>query len=350
MSGLLNYASQSAKIHAMKSRLLTEDDFAQLVNMQNVTDITAYLVNNTVYKEVLGPINLSDVHRGQVEVLLYHSVIADSIRIEKHLGGNNKKVFRFFYRRHEIEDVKKMLRTLQMGKPLSELDQSTLFISKYSRINFTESLAAKSINGLVESLKNTNFYGILKPLVQADNKIDIFAAEMALDLYYYQRTSKQINDMGLGKDKLLLREMFGLDQDFKNIMWVYRARKFYNLSREMMIRYIVPNFYKLKLEDLTLMIDASTDEDFLKIIGKTYYGKVVDFSAPYIEVQFLNFMYQRQRYMMRTNEFTIAPVVGYIYIKELEIQNIVNIIEGIRYKIDSDTIANYLVGVYRREE
>lgn len=350
MSGILKYASQSAKIHAMTSRLLTKDDFAQLVNMQNVTDVASYLVSNTVYKDVLGPINLSDVHRGQVEVLLYHSVIDDSIRIEKHLTGNNKRLFRFFYRRHEVEDLKKMLRTLQMGKPLSELDPSTLFIHKFSRINFNESLAATSINGLVESLKNTNFYNVLKPLVQGDEKIDVFAAEMALDLYYYQRTAKQVNEMELGKDKLLLREMFGYDQDFKNIMWVYRAKKVYNLSREMMIRYIIPYFYKVKLEDLTSMIDATTEEDMLKIIDKTFYGKVLDFQAPYIETQFLNFMHHRQKHTMRTNEFTIAPVVGYIYIKELEIQNIVNIIEGIRYKIDSDTITNFLVGVYRRGE
>jgi len=350
MSGLLKYASLSAKISAMKSHLLTKDDFAQLVNMQNVGDIAAYLVAHTHYKDVLAPINLSDVHRGQIEVLLYHSVIDDSIRIEQHLSGGNKRLYRYFYRKLEIEDVKKMLRTLQMGRPLSELDQTTLFISKYSRINFNESLAATSVVSLVESLKNTNFYGILKPLIQPNELIDMFSAEMALDLYYYQKTTKQLNKMILGKDKELLHEMFGIDQDFKNIMWVYRAKKVYNLSREMMLRYIIPYFYRVKIDVLTQMIDSDTDEELLRIISKTFYGKYIDFNADYIEVQFLNYMIRQQKSLMRKHEFSIAPVIGYIYLKEMEAQNIINIIEGIRYKIDADTITNFLVGVNRRGE
>lgn len=350
MSGLLKYASLSAKIHAMKSRLLTKDDFAQLVNMQNVSDIATYLVAHTSYKDALVPINLSDVHRGQIEVLLYHSVIEDSIRIEQHLSGNNKRLYRYFYRKLEIEDVKKMLRTLQMGEPLSELDETTLFISKYSRINFTESLAAKSVIALIDSLKNTNFYSILKPLIQSNGSIDMFAAEMALDLYYYQKTTNQVSKMLPGRDKKLLQEMFGLDQDFKNIMWVYRTKKVYNISREMMIRYVIPYFYKINLDVLTQMIDATSDEELIKIIKKTYYGQIIDFNSNYIEVQFLNFMNRHQRNLMKKYEFSIAPIVGYIYLKEMEALNIINIIEGIRYKIDSNTITNYLVGVNRRGE
>jgi V/A-type H+/Na+-transporting ATPase subunit C len=348
MSDLFKYASLSAKIHGMKSRMLTNEDFAQLVNMQNVSEIASYLIENTSYKDTLESINLSDVHRGQIEVLLYNSVIEDSFKIEKQLSGSNKRLFRFFYRKLEIEDVKKMIRTLQMGKTLDELDQTTLFISKYSRINFTETLAAKTVVELVESLRNTNFYAILKPLIQGNQTIDVFASEMALDLYYYQKTTKQVNKMLPGKDKELLQEFFGLDQDFKNIMWVYRAIKVYNLSREMKIRYIIPYFYKINLEILTQMIDATNENELLNIIKSTYYGKVINFDAPFIEVQFLNYMNDYIKGLMKKNEFSIAPCVGYIYIKEMEALNIINIIEGIRYKIDAQTFSNYLVGVNRR--
>jgi len=61
-------------------------------------------------------------------------------------------------------------------------------------------------------------------------------------------------------------------------------------------------------------------------------------------------MIYQQKSLMKKYEFSIAPVIGYIYLKEMEAQNIINIIEGIRYKIDADTITNFLVGVNRRGE
>lgn len=345
MLGMFKYGDLSTKIRGMKGKMLSSYDYEQMMLKRNVNEVALYLKNNTYYKDALSNLTNNDVHRGQLEVLLYRAVVTDALKIAKHLTGAEKKIYRYIYRKLETEDVKKMLRTLQMGQKLSELDRSTLFVSRYSKIDFNLSLEATTITALVESLKGTNFYPILRPLINEKGGMDIFTAEMVLDLYYYQKTAKQVKKMATGKDKELLENLFGLEADFKNIFWIFRARKYYNLSKEMIHRYMIPYNYKLNNEVLNEMIEAMDMNGILKLIDQTYYGKIIDFREDKVELQFLSYMHKIQQRSMRTEPFSIAPIIGYMYLKELEVLNITNIVEGIRYGVEPDKIHEYLAGV-----
>jgi len=52
---------------------------------------------------------------------------------------------------------------------------------------------------------------------------------------------------------------------------------------------------------------------------------------------------------MRNEAYSISPIIGYMYLKELEVQNITNIVEGIRYDLGDQDIHKYLAGVGRKE-
>jgi len=345
MLGMFKYGDLSTKIRGMKGKMLSSDDYEQMMLKRNVNEVALYLKNNTYYKDALVNITNSTVHRGQLEVLLYRAVVTDALKIAKHLTGNEKKIYRYIYRKLETEDVKKMLRTLQMGRALSELDRSTLFVSRYSIIDFDISLEATTITALVKSLEGTSFHRILSPLINENGGMDIFTAEMVLDLYYYQKTAKQVKKMTTGKDRELLQELFGLEADFKNIFWILRAKNFYNLSKEMVQRYTIPFHYKIHKDVLYEMIEAPDMETAYKLVDQTYYGKIIDFRQEKVELQFLSYMHKVQQRSMRTEPFTIAPIIGYMYLKELEVLNITNIVEGIRYNVEPDKIHEYLAGV-----
>lgn len=345
MLGIFKYGDLSTKIRAMKGNMLTEHDYDQMMHKANVYEIAQYLKNETYYKYALDNYQTGEIHRGQLEVLLYRAVVKDALKIAKHLTGNEKKIYRYIYRKLETEDVKKMLRTLSMGGKLSDLDRSTLFVSKYSMIDFNIALEAKTIVELIESISNTGFYRKLKPLIDSNGKIDIFTAETVLDLYYYQKTAKQVKKMSKGKDRELLEALFGYEADFKNLFWIFRAKKYYSLSREMIYRYMIPTHYKLNKEILTDMVEAQDEESLIKLIDATYMGKIIDFRHDQVELQFLSFMKKVQERSMRNQPFTIAPIIGYMYLKELEVHNITNIVEGIRYSISPEQITKYLAGV-----
>ncbi len=345
MIGLFKYGDLSTKIRAMTGKMLTTKDYTAMMSKTTVKEVALYLKNNTYYKEALQDLNESDIHRGKLEVMLYRAVVSDALKIAKHLSGTEKKIYRYIYRKLEIEDLKKMLRTLASGKSLETLDRAGLFVSRYSRIDFDRSLAAKNVQELVESLKGTNFYELLRPLITTSGEIDTFVAEMILDLYYFQKTSKQVKKAESRTDQLLLEQLLGVEADMKNIFWIYRAKKYYSFNREMIFRYLIPHTYKLNRKTLTEMIDATSINHFIDYVEETYYGHVIDFSNERLELQTMTFVYELQQRSMRQKPFSIAPVIGYMYLKETEVLNITNIVEGIRYNIGSENIKGYLAGI-----
>jgi len=77
MLATFKYSHLSTKIRAMKGKMLTKDDYEQLLLRNSVLEVAIYLKNNTYYNDFLQELNESNVHRGQVEMLLYKSIIRD---------------------------------------------------------------------------------------------------------------------------------------------------------------------------------------------------------------------------------------------------------------------------------
>lgn len=344
MMKIFKYSHLSTKIKAMKGKMLSEDDYDKLIKKNNVSEVAAYLKYETYYGDALKDLNEADVHRGYLEILLYRAEIIDSLKIARYLKGSYKTIYRFVYRKYEIEDLKKMLRTLQMGKSLTEIDRKILFISKHSKINFDETLKATSIRELVDSVKGTNFYNILNGLIIDDYHIDLFAAEMALDLYYYHKLIDQLHKSIGSSEKEIVSSLFGAEADLKNILWIYRAKKYYDISKEMLYRYLIPLSYKLKKQELINMIESKELDELIGIVGETYYKNYLDNNPELWEHQFLRYLLKIQNRNIIKSPYSLAPIIGYIVIKELEIRNIIAIIEGIRYKVEPLEIKRHLIG------
>ncbi len=242
----------------------------------------------------------------------------------------------------EVEDLKKMLRTLQSGRKLSELNRKGLFISRYSKIDFNETLVAENFYELVDTLKNTKFYNILNPLIIDEHTINIFEAEMALDLYYYRRLDHQINDNMSGADRKVMKKAFGYGVDFKNMLLIYRGKKYYKFKNERLYTYLYPGGYKLKKDQLVELVEASSAEEVMELFKKGFYGQYIDFDSGHWGNGFYHHVSYVHRMNMRMHTNTIAPMFDYIFLKQIEIVNLITIIEGIRYKLGSDNVGSFV--------
>lgn len=343
---VFRYSHLSTKIRAMKGKMLTKDDYEQMMNKQDVRSVAQFLKHHTYYQEALEDLNENDVHRGRFEILLYRAEISDALKIARYLTGNEKKIYRYVYRKQEIEDIKKMLRTLQVGEKLENIDRKILFISKYSKIDFNKALKAKTMSELIDSIKDTNFYPILKPLLIDDNQIDLFSAEMALGMYYYMKIYDQLKTLVTGKDRELVNIFFGSDADLRNIMWIYRCKKYYSIDKEILYRYLIPYNYKLKKSEVKQMIEARDEEEIINIVRSGYYKHIFHEKSDDWEREFKSYFLAMQLKNMRLYPFSLAPILGYIYAKEMEIHNITTIIEGVRYKVNKEDIKKQLIRAY----
>lgn len=74
MGSVLSYSGLSTKIRAMQSRLVTDEQLEEIVQLPNVPQVTAYLKRTPEYQNIWSGLDENDLHRGQVEKLLKKSI------------------------------------------------------------------------------------------------------------------------------------------------------------------------------------------------------------------------------------------------------------------------------------
>ncbi len=335
MAGMYEYNHAGAKIKAMKAGLLQQEDYEHLIRMPSVQEAALYLKSSTCYREALKDLQEDNIHRGHLEILLYRSMAEDADKISHYVSGYEKELFYHIYTDREIEDIKKMLRFLRLGRPLAEMDTETLFRDQRSQVDFEKCLAAKTEAELIEGLKATIYYPPLKALLSEKGTLPIFDTEMTLDYYGNMEIIRRIQNFKMQAAEGLAMKMFGSLFDYRNILYVYRGRRYYNLPKEILYRYLVPLYYRISKQEIRGMIEAASLEDAVRIADQSFYGRIFDLRRKGRGLAFQRFMRKEWLHLMNAHPFGLASILGYLLLKEIEIRDITVIIEGIRYSVIS---------------
>ncbi|PID82123.1 MAG: hypothetical protein CSB16_02910 [Clostridiales bacterium] len=109
-----------------------------------------------------------------------------------------------------------------------------------------------------------------------------------------------------------------------------------------MFTYLFPGGYKLKYQNLVELVEASSSDEVMEILKKGFYGSIIDFDSGHWGNGFYHYVSHVYRMNMRLHTGTIAPMFSYMALKHIEIVNLITIIEGIRYKLGSDNVENFV--------
>ena len=342
---LLQYSATSTKTRAMFSGLLTNEDYIRLLNKKTVRDVVEYLKKNTTYSKVLSNIYENNVHRNELEIIFKESVYADYKKILRYLGGNSRKFIKAAFLRHEMEDLKILIREIYTRRDNEFIMDSLVFLKKHSEIDYKKLFSSKDLDDLIGNLKGTEYYKALSYFSGRTQEGNLFDMEMSLDISYFMSILKLKDKLLSGNDNKLVSMSLGMEIDIMNIMFIYRSKKLFNLSKEMTLNHVIPYWFKLKKEQLTGLAECSNVKDFLEYVEKTPYRKVFKPNQEYLwEINSLNYLYKFYKSLLREGQFTIGAIIGYIHLKEIDIRNIITIVEGIRYNLPEDEIRTFIVG------
>ncbi len=349
MFSTFKYSGLASKIGVMTGRMLTNNDYKELLEKRTVNDIATYLKYNTHYRTILEEVNENLIHRGQLEKMLRIDLLEDYVKLFRFIGGNVKAFLKFAFIRHEIEDLKMALRILNTENNTMYIQDSLSFLQKYDSIDIGKLAASKDIEDFIQNLKGTVYFNILSPFIANKENINLFTIDMTLDMYFFSLIWKQKEKLLKGQDKSIIDRSFGSEIDMLNILWIYRGKKFYNISREILYSYIIPYRYKLKKEQIISMVEAKSAEDTMEAIKATRYAKVfVDINDHYYERSFSELVFNMHKRLARNKRFSIGSLMAYLHLKEIEIRNIISLIECIRYNISREDIRKYIV--FRADE
>ena len=343
-ASVVTYSAVAAKLRAMYSQLLTAEDYELLTTKPRVADVFLWLRENTAYGEILRGLNEASVHRGEIERLFSRALFEDAGRISRMLSQNEKKMLAAVMSKTDIQIVKRIIRSVHTGVAIDIGTVKSFYKNKNFAISFPleAALTAKSYGELGEALKDSPLYDVLAPYL-AEPVQNTFEMENALDRFYFLSLDKAAQRYLRGEDRIRTRNFLAAEVDMHNLLRSYRYKRYYSYPEEKVISHLFPNKYKLK-NSFWIKVAESDVKDFRELAMETRYGEIFrseDDSAWYGEMS-------RQiagmfKHHFRTDPYNFASVVAYIYLKETDIQNLITIIEGVRYSLEPSDIRKYLV-------
>ena len=332
--GLLEYSAITTKIRAMSSSLFTEEDYRHLSSLESIPEFVDYLRRSRGYNDTYSNLDTEDLHRGYLEKLLTKDRYDDFARIYRFANVRQRRYMDLYFMRIEVSFIKTCHRMLFDGQKINFiLEEFGSFFDKHSDVNLHALSSVSSLGELHEALRGSKYYEPLKKL-QDFPAPTLFDYETRLDLFYFTTLWKNRTKCLKGRDLEIITEVYGTRIDMVNMQWIYRTKKYHDLSPAQIYSFIIPFTYKLKSSELSALVEAGSVEEFISVYKTTFY-KDYDFNEQVsLENIHQHIQLRLARASTRKYPYSIASINSYLYNKEIEVRRLVRALECIRYKLN----------------
>lgn len=335
-----------AKARAMYGKCLTDKDYDELMECHTVSEVAAYLKTRTNYASVLTGLNENDVHRGQLEPLLRQNIYYDVTALSRYSQNVNisSSFSDFIISKMEVEQIMRCLTLMNTGRPQEYVYTVPLSLDKFTEINLRGLASAKTYDDVLEVLKGTKYFSTLQKFKPKDEeKINIANLEVQLTNEQYGRLLDAVSKSGSKTDRNEIKDIFSAILDFENISRILRLKKYYNFSAVQIKGKLIP-YGRLSEKVIDELCAAETVQDVFERSRSTYVGKLMSKLQYNDLTQIKNAMVGMYcKHHLRLSANPTIVMISYIYLKELELTNIINIIEATRYGISASEKTKLLV-------
>lgn len=344
MGSVKRFAAINTKIRALEGQLLRDQDYQRLLDMSDLSEMVTYLKNKTSYKEALESIEADKASIEELEVIFRKTLFTKLQGFIHYFVDDYKRLFRILFMRYEVEDLKLFIRALDRNENLEHLLSHMVILGVGKSFDYDMLIQAISLEDLVEALDGTPYQSLIQYYLDEPPERRIFYIEMNLDRYYFKQLNAQVDKLAAA-DQVPLKEILGKNTDILNLQWVYRGRRFYNLSSEELLNYTLLNGYTLKYKTLKKLCYATSMDEALSYIKSSPYGFLIeheDFEV-FMELNMERYIYNEFMHLKKTNHMNIIESMVYMHQIEYEVRDLFAIFEAKRYGFSKSEIQNYLV-------
>lgn len=333
MFNKLKYPALNAKLKGMYASQLTKEELYELIRQNNIKETIYFLKAKFPNLENIN----ENMHRKELEQELNNLFIINILKICKYLNKKEKEIFMQFLSKYEINCVKNVFRNVTTNRDssvsLKNIDNwTTKMFTSIDGIN-----QIKEETEFLELIKSQEYYKIFKEYEEQIDNVPLEEIEVKLDKFYFCQVYELAE-----KENKELQDIIGTEIDLLNIIWIYRAKKYFGYSEEEIKQIIIPINYKLSKSVIKELLSVENYEDIFEIIERTKYKNVFK-NEKDLEHDKNEFLYKKYMKYFKTKLFNICTVFCNINLIDIEIKNIINVIEGIRYNIDKSEIQKKII-------
>lgn len=332
------------KARTLYGRMLAPAQYEELLHRQSVQEVCAYLKEKTTYAGLLANVQESAIHRGQLENLLHKDMFYQYVRLARYMPQKSSAA-RFVVLDMEIELILSRLRGLVSHKQEDAvIAELPAFMAPYASFDIYRLAKAETFADLTDALEGSNYAGLLRECGSPDagTSIPYAACEAKLRTWYFQTLLKDAGRTAHGRTRKELRQILSLRAEVMNLHTIYRMKAYFNAGPQAIRQLLLPVSCSLNRRELEQLIEAADAQEFMKRLCHTAYGKHLDPQETFLEDQTENIRYRVNLHLLRFSSDPQVVFTAYLLLRGMETENIIRIVEGVRYGMPPEKIRRLL--------
>lgn len=334
-----------AKARAMYGQLLSPAQYDELLRKQSVQEISAYLREKTPYRAALEGVQDSTVHRRQLENLLHRDLFYQYVRLVKYVRKEDS-IYQYIVTDMEIELILSSLRNIISDSQEDFVASLPTFMQPYASFNILGLAGARSLDEAIEAVAGTVYEPVLrrcrKQYPPEGNTLRYTRYELALRTCYFSTLLGRAKRETRGRAARELQELITLRAELMNLNTIYRMKTYFGADPDRIRVTMLPFYSRIRPRQLEEMVNARDTQAFLQLLSRTPYGRRIAPDPAFFEAETDSVYYRATRRLLR---FSTSPEVVYtafMLLRSMETEDIVRIIEGVRYGLPPEKIERLL--------
>jgi V/A-type H+-transporting ATPase subunit C len=330
IGGLYRYPSLNARVRALASYLISEEEWHVILATQDLQSLMDTLKEISYGRISSFPEQLSLPELG----LFFDQTLAK--QYEKFIAitaGATRELLRELWRHFELDNLKTILRRLAGGR--TGWDEALIIPLRDSVLPISQLQQARDLQAAADLLADT-IYGpsLASALQRYEREKTLFPVEVALDVSHWRRVWRAVGKLS-GQDGNWAKRLVGSRLDVTNITWAFRYHLYYHLSEEEIINYTLPGGYR---SDDRVLRDIAGGASIQEVVSKVWGQGVPEFSdlaaegpkepLQAFEVALARFLCRQARESFIGYPFHLGVPLGYLSLKEWEAHDLTTLAEA----------------------
>ena len=218
------------------------------------------------------------------------------------------------------------------------------YLDRLLKLDLPAMARAQTYDELLGAVGESYFCGVLKSLGHHPDG-ELLLYENALLPAFYTRIFSIIDDSLSGGARAALRDMFTSRIDLENLVRVVRLKEFYNASPDFVRSALLPQG-NVTGKTAASLADCPDVGSVLQLAGgmRIFRGRMGELArCGRIDELPERYILKKSWHEIYFSPHPAVVMISYLNISEIEVSNIIKIIEGIRYGLDSGRIMKLLI-------
>jgi len=349
MSGRMRYGAVATKVRGLFGKRLRAENYQHMASLKSESEVFEYLRQCPAWSVELSALASTQaggyLGRIELETALREQMCVEYASLMHYLSGDDAVVLRFPVLNAERQAILNTLRRLKSGGYYKGLPPTNRYLLQ-SSIDRKALEECKDYDGLLAAAADSVYLPALRHLREGVGLPDYTAIDSLLDTVCASYLSRIIATRYKGQTKALLLKSHGMQIDINNIMHILRLKRYFpNAGNDVYLTVLNPINYKLRPEMIhSLCAAPDLDAAFALLQSTPYRDCFADVDVSMAENACRRMLYTFFRRTLVSGEPSVHTPIAYLYVKEYELQVLVNILESIKYGVPHDAVMANLVG------